>query len=456
MGAPPLVTIRRLWLPISCLVLAMYFVRVVPEVSGDGRLAFVYAVVDRHTFAVDPYVLQSPLIEHDLAVYRGHEYMAKPPLPAMLAVIPYAALRLVFPPAHMDDWLWKWVLTVIVSGLAFVITILLVERLAVGARLRSPRLAAVATAVGTPLLVYATLLMADSVSAALLAGAALAAVAGRGLLVGLFFGALLSTDTIAAAGAAGALAVVGFDALRSRSAIRLAAIAVGAALGVAPLLAYQAIAFGSPFGSMYGYLSDAEQRAAYAGLHVGLPSPEAILAVLASPRNGLFTVAPIALLGLLLLVRLWREGGDKRLLVSTAGGAIAAILAFTALPHELIFWPDRAEYGPRLLVPLLPLLCWSLAALPPRILAPLVFVAAIPHVVAVTIWQPMLSPGATFQVGEVFRRFLLDVTTPSMAGLALPHIVPDRMRVAQVGFVIVVLATLARSALTNMRARSAA
>lgn len=452
MGAKTFVTIGKLWLPISCLVLAMYFIRIPPEVSGDGRLAFAYAVIDHHTIAVDPYVSERPLIEQDLAVFNGHEYMAKPPLPAILATMAYAALRIVFAPAHMNDWLWKWALTVLVSGIAFVVTIMLVERLASDARLHSPRLAGLATAVATPLLVYATFLTADSVAAALLVGAAFAAVRGRGLLVGALVGALLSTDTVAATGATGALALVGFDALRSRSLAKAVSVALGLGIGVVPLLAYQAAAFGSPFASMYTYLTDPQQRAAYADLRIGLPTPDTVIALLASPRNGLFTVAPIALIGSALLVRLWRDTTNRRLLVSTGGGAAAAILAFAALPHDLVFWPDRAEYGPRLLVPLLPLLCWPLGALSARVLASATFVGAIPQVVAVAIWQPMLNPGATYQVGEVFRRFVGDVTPPSIAGLGLPQVLPERMRVAQVAFVIGVLASLARSALVGMRA----
>ncbi len=451
MDATTSLTIGKLWLPIGCLVLAMYFIRIPPEVSGDGRLAFAYATVDHHTLTVDPYVVESPLIEQDLATFDGHEYMAKPPLPAILAAIPYAALRILFPPARVSDWLWKWALTVFVSGIAFVVTIMLVEQLASDAGLPSPRLAALATAVATPLLVYATFLTATSVSAALLAGAALAAVRGRGLLVGVLFGALLSTDTVAASGAAGALAVVGLDALRSRSVGGTLRIALGVGLGAAPLLLYQAAAFGSPLASMYAHLTDSQQRAAYADLRIGLPTPDVLAALLASPRNGLFIVAPIALVGSALLVRLWPGSTSRRLLVSTGGGAVAALLALAVLPHDLAFWPDRAEYGPRLLVPILPLLCWPLAALSARVLAWATFVCAIPQVVAVTIWQPMLNPGATYQLGEIFRRFAGDATTPSIAGLAIPEFVPMRMQIAQVAFVIGVLVGLGRSALVHMR-----
>ncbi len=426
--------------------------RTAPEVSGDGRLAFVYAVVDGHTLAVDPYVAESPIIEQDLAVLDGHEYMAKPPLPAVLAIPPYAILRLVLPPAHMDSALWKWALTLLVSGGALVAMALVVERLAIEARLPSPSLAALAAAVATPLLVYSTLLMAHALAAALLAGVALAAIRRRPLLVGLLSGALLSTDTVAAAGATVPLAFMACHAVRSRSAAAAGRVGLGVIAGTIPLIVYQAAAFGSPLASMYVHLADPLQRSAYTTLRIGLPQPDVVLALLASPRNGLFTVAPIALLGVVLLVRSWGVQASHRALVLVTGGTAAVtVLAFAALPRDLVFWPDRAEYGPRLLVPILPLLCWPLAALSSRVLAPATLIGAVPQVAAVAIYQPMLNAGATYQVAEVFRRLAGDAPTPSLLGMALPSAVPDRMWTAQIAFFVAVLAGLGRFALVAVR-----
>ncbi len=445
----------RALLVVACFALSAYFVRTVPEISGDGRLAFVYAVVDHHSLEVDRYASELPMIREDLALYGGHEYMAKPPLPSLVAVPVYAALRLLFPPAEMDSHWWRWILTLFVSGLSLVATALLVERIAIDARLPSPRLAALATAVATPLAVYATLFIATTLSAALFAALALAARHRRNATAGLLFGALVSTDTIVGAGALVAITMLGLEALKARSPGRTARILGGAALGLLPTFAYQAAVFGSPLASWYTHLSDPQQRAAFAAAQVGVPRPDIILELLFSPRNGLFVVAPIALVGAVALIRLAGHAGHddarRRLVVVTAGMSLAAVLALATLPRELVFWPFRAEFGPRLLVPILPLLCWPLAALSPRILAPLTFVAAIPHVVAVAIWQPMLNPGATYQIGEVFRRFVWDATTPSIVGLGLPRIVPDRMRVAQVFFVIAVLAALAESAVIALR-----
>ncbi|HZP97662.1 MAG TPA: hypothetical protein VFC31_15190 [Candidatus Limnocylindria bacterium] len=445
-------TIQRAIFPALVLVLSAYFVRTAPEISGDGRLAFVYAFVDHHSLAVDPYVAESPAIEEDLAFYEGHDYMAKPPLPSLLAMIPYALLRLVFPAAHMDSFWWKWLLTVLVSGGALVLTASLVEQLAAEARLPRSRLAALACVIATPLAVYSTLFMATSVGAALVAGLALAAVRRRHLAVGLLSGAMLSTETVVVASAAVPLVLLGIEALRARSAWRVASITGGFLLGALPLVVYQTAAFGSPLAGIYVYLSDAQQRAAFAHIHVGFPAFDAMVALLVSPRNGLFVVAPVAIAGSALLARLWREHVSERRVIGITGGmAVVTVVAFAALPHDLIFWPLRAEYGPRLLIPILPLLCWPLASLSARALAPLTFLCAIPQIVAVAVHQPMLNPGATFQVGEVFRRLVGDIPTPSLVGLLLPSVVPERTWTAQLAFVIVALAVLARIAIASLR-----
>ncbi len=455
MGTTTRVATRRWLLPLLCLALAAYFVREAPEVNGDGRLAFVYSVVDHHTLAVDPYVAELPIIKTDLASINGHYYMAKPPLPALLAIVPYAVMRTVFPAAQMDSILWKWVLTLVVSGGALAVTALLVERLARDARLGSPAVAGFATVVATPLLVYGTLLMAHAVAAALLAGTVLAAIQRRPLLAGVLAGALVSTDAVAAAGALVPLAFLGIEALRSRSVTTLARLGAGVAAGVFPLFAYQAAAFGSPLTSMYGYLVDPLQRAIYTSLHFGFPPPDVVLALLASPRNGLFVVAPIALVGTVLLIQAWRAHSGLRLIVAMTGGAAAAmILSLAALPRELVFWPDRAEYGPRLLIPVLPLLCWPLALLSMRMLGPLTLVGAIPQLVAVALLEPMLNPGATYQTDEVLRRLVTDAPTPSLLGLALPPAVPERMWMGRLAFFAASMAGLAVFAWSSLRPRS--
>lgn len=441
-------------LVVVCLALAAYFVRAVPEISGDGRLAFVYAVVDHGTLHVDRYAGELPMIREDLALYGGHEYMAKPPLPSLAAIPAYAALRLLFPAAEMDSHWWRWVLTLFVSGLSFVATALLVERIAIEARLPSPRLAALATAVATPLVVYATLFMATALSAALFAALALAALHRRNATAGLLFGALVSTDTIVGAGALVPVTMLGVEALKARSPGRAARIAGGAALGLLPTFAYQAAVFGSPLASWYAHLSDPQQRAAFAAVQVGLPRPDIILELLFSPRNGLFIVAPVALVGAALLVRLdGQDDARRRLVVVTAGMSIATVLALATLPRELVFWPFRAEYGPRLLVPILPLLCWPLAWLSGRLLAPLTLVGAIPQVAAVTLLEPMLNPGATFQTGEVLRRLVADAPTPSLPALVLPPSVPERMWAGRLVYFTASMAGLAALAWSSLRRR---
>ena len=418
-----------------------YFVRVVPETNGDGRLAFAYALVDHATLLVDRYAREEPALRVDLAQRGGHLLMAKPPLPAMLAGVAYAMLRSILPAAQMDSALWRWGLTLIVSGGSLAAVVLITRLMARDAGLPSASLAAGAAALSTPLLLYSTVLMPHLLAAALLSGLVLAVQRRRhAFLAGLLAGALVATDAVAAAGG---LALVAYELWRSVRVCdgrRVAKVVVGGIAGIVPLLAYQWAAFGSPVASVYGELIDPMQRAAYATLRLGVPAPGVALTLLLAPRNGLFVVAPLAAIGTVCLVRLSLQPRSRELALLSSAAAVTALLAFASLPRELVFWPDRAEFGPRQLVPVLPLLCWPLASLPYRPLAIAAALCAIPQVAIASLVTPMFAPSTPVQLVEGFRRFLMDEGTPSLLGLWLPGRVSFRMAASADLLVILVVA----------------
>ena len=230
---------------------------------------------------------------------------------------------------------------------------------------------AVLLGAGTMLLPFATLFFDHALSAAL-------GFAAFVLLLGERHGPR-RTGLVAAAGLLAGLAVVvefplalialvlaGYAAARDDAVRRVAAFAVGALVGVVPLLAYNTWVFGSPFRLAYtnALVAPVEPGAPPAvganddGLYgVGLPDPRAALSLLVSEK-GLLIVAPLAVVALAGLPLLWRTGRRAETLV--CGGVAAAFLVYNAAYY--LPWGGQAP-GPRFLVPALPFLCLPLAML---------------------------------------------------------------------------------------------
>ncbi|MDQ2913190.1 MAG: hypothetical protein M3T56_08030 [Chloroflexota bacterium] len=92
-----------------------------------------------------------------------------------------------------------------------------------------------------------------------------------------------------------ALAAVGLHGFRPT---RILAMLVGAAIGVAPLLAYNDLAFGSPLEQGYGIKSFAT------------PIQTGLYGLLLSPSRGLFIYTPYLIFAFLALLRAWRWPGE--------------------------------------------------------------------------------------------------------------------------------------------------
>lgn len=129
-----------------------------------------------------------------------------------------------------------------------------------------------------------------------------------------------------------------------------------AVLAFAPQMAYNWLAFGSPFTSGYSH----EAAEAFEGLHAGLfgftfPSPARLVYILASAERGLFFYMPWAVAGLAGLL-LKRFGGDVR-----RDPAGAMVVAFALLFSSLWTRTQGWAFGPRYLIPVIPLLALGLA-----------------------------------------------------------------------------------------------
>jgi len=125
------------------------------------------------------------------------------------------------------------------------------------------------------------------------------------------------------------------------------AFALGVALGVLPLLAYNALAFGSPFEQGYGdkpfYL-----QTLWPGLY----------GLLLSPSRGIFIYEPWILAGLAAFVLAWRRPGLVALRLR--GLSVAWILLLVTYANYLEWWGGRV-FGPRFLDDLAPVIVVAIA-----------------------------------------------------------------------------------------------
>jgi hypothetical protein len=315
----------------------------------------------------------------DLVRYRGHYYAAKAPGLDLWGVPWYLLLRTagaipsnplagrgypaamlgVAPRALWQIGLWAVVLPAL---LLLVVVRRTVERL-------EPGLGTAAAAVlglGTLVLPFSTLLFSH-VAAALLAFLSFAilfrrdAGAARLGLAGLAAGLGVTTDLPIAVPA---LFVGMYAASRSPHARRLALFAAGCLAGIAPLLAYDWWAFGSPFHLPYSHAAinpgpyGVEQTPTHTFFTLGVPHFRLAVQLLLGGR-GLLALTPVLAAGGTGVVVLWRRRLRAEALL--IGGLCVAEIVWNAgrpdYPLALGGWVP----GPRLLIPLLPFLCFSAA-----------------------------------------------------------------------------------------------
>ncbi|HRY42340.1 MAG TPA: hypothetical protein P5164_00220 [Thermoanaerobaculia bacterium] len=232
-----------------------------------------------------------------------------------------------------------------------------IARLA-GASTSLQGLAILLASLGGPLGSYATSDFSEALQAAALAGALLLALGavreddprvsrrrafGAGLAAG---AALLVKSSLAAVAPILLLPLFAASALRGR---RLAAAAAGAALPVAAWVAFELHRFGRLFSG-------------YEGEGFTHPLPEGLWRLLVGPNRGLVLFFPAALLAAAALSRALRRPGDAPLCLAAAG-SVLAFLVLLATAAAWWAWHGVGGWGPRLLIPAVPLLApWAALA----------------------------------------------------------------------------------------------
>jgi hypothetical protein len=276
----------------------------------------------------------------DHATFGGHYYSDKAP---GMSVLEIPGVELAGVP-NVTEWpLYSrplWVARVLASGLAFLVGLFLVGRISEGLAPGYGAPALVAYGLGTLVAPLAAANFEHVTAGTLGLGAFALAWSRRPLAAGLVAGAAL----LVAYEAALVLAILAVYVVLQggRPLVRFV---LGAIPGVALLLAYNRLAFCSPWHFSYRYVSGefaAHQASGFFG--IGVPDPHSLRLVFVG-RSGLLVISPIvvaAAYGLVLLARRYR---------AEALVCAAVSLAFLLVDAGYFDPVGGTSPGPRFLVP---------------------------------------------------------------------------------------------------------
>lgn len=314
------------------------------------------AIVERHTFAIDEYAGNTG----DVSFGHGHVYANKAPALAWLAAIPYAPLYALEKSRGADPgnaqlltinaYLCSLVCVAFPGACIPAMLFLYARRRGFDARWSA--FVALAIALATQLLPYATILMVAVPSAALLL---FVLTTPRRTLAGFAAALAVAMNYLCAP----ALLVLAFAGPR-KTWLRYAA---GALPPLVALLAYQRICFGGFFTTS---VEVTDPRFLTHGAALGVmqrPSLAVLYAITLSPYRGFFFFAPMLAIALCGFLAWWRR---ERI---ACAAAIVVIVVFIAFNASFNGWDGGFGIGGRYLVPLIPLFGIALLHVRWRVLA---------------------------------------------------------------------------------------
>jgi hypothetical protein len=322
-----------------------------------SRIDAVYAVVENGTFSIDE-ALQVLGDHEDKAIAGGRFYSNKAPGLALAAIPVYRALRTFFPrPTSPFAPIFIWLRVLTVSSVCVLALARFRARIQ-GDGLPAPALVTAAIGFGTPYLFYSRSFFSHAWTAALLflswdllrrcvdwrfrRRIGLLAV-GAGFLAG--------WAAISEYPAAILVAVLALRAFARRNWRRGVLFALGAAIPVAVLLAYDAVCFGSPLvlSSAREALPDYAALAHRGVFGIGPPRLDAFRGYLFHPTRGILLFSPFFLFAAAGLW-IWRRGKEDR---PDASLALLATVLFFVVMCGYPNWHGAWSLGDRYLVPVL-------------------------------------------------------------------------------------------------------
>ena len=310
------------------------------------------ALVERQTLYIDGYRVNTGDISWSPAGGEWHAYINKPPGISFIGAIPYAFLYLVEHGQNvpLDAWhvmqLNAYLVTVFTCGLsgALIAVVLYLYGIRHTSRLAALGVA-LAIAFGTIIFPFTTVMFAH-VTPALFLLLAFVWLDERPVLAGVCAG-IAGTCYLMCIPAAAVMFVGAW--MRSRgNAIRfaLAGIPFGIALGL-----YQYLCFGSPFITSLEVSKNFTEEGLLLGVF-RLPSLAALWGLLFSGYRGLFFFCPVLILALMGAIAMW----DRRILRRELVMIAAIFLIFLLSISSFNGWHGGGSYGPRYLLPVIPLM----------------------------------------------------------------------------------------------------
>ena len=342
--------------------------------NSNARFDLALSIGMDHRYDIDPLAFNTI----DKIRIGGHYYSEKAPgtayaaLPAALIASTVLDLPTLMARPAAAEWL-LWFATVTSVSLLVAAAAVAFRRilslLHPGRSHRSCWFVTIAVFLGTPLFVYSTMLFGHAIAAAwltiglwsgLVAARAHRPAIGHAAIAALALGLAVLTEYPALLPALGIAASLIAVARRPGS---LIAGAPAAAIPAALLLLHQYAAYGSPFTVGYGKLGGTPfatgmSRGAFG---ITLPDPAAALQLLFGAYRGLFVYGPV-LIAAVLAFAFWPRPLSRRLAPGLIAGAAALWLAIAGYTY----WQGGPAFGPRHLIPAIPLLGLGLAFWPQR------------------------------------------------------------------------------------------
>ena len=320
--------------------------------NQNAQFDLARALVERQTLHIDGYRVNTGDISWSPVSGEWHAYINKPPGVSFLAAIPYAFLYAIerAQGVPIDAWhvmqLNAYLVTVLTCGVtgALIPVVLYVY----GVR-RVSRVAALgvalAIAFGTIVFPFATVLFAH-VPAALFLLLAFVWLDERPVLAGICAGIAGMCFYICIPAAA--VLLIGAWVRSRRNAIRfaLAGVPFAVVLGV-----YHWLCFGSPFVTAVETSTGFTEKGLLFGVF-RLPSITALWALLFSSYRGLFFYCPVLVLAIAAALIAWHRHILRRELAMIFAICTIFLLSIASFNG----WHGGGSFGPRYLIPIIPLL----------------------------------------------------------------------------------------------------
>jgi hypothetical protein len=344
--------------------------------NQDSRIDLVRAIVEEHTLQIDHYQENTG----DKGSVQGHYYSDKAPGSAFLATPFFEAGSFIGRLFGLDPRSDHGVLVLsyvsnlfaiaVPSALAAAVLFLFCTNL--GFSTGAAAFAAMGMALATPVWAYSTVFFGHVLAGACLLFAFALTVKLRDgsaneWLIAVSIGLLAGWATVTEYPAAPASCIVALLALsqvwyagRSRRWKVVLGITAGALANILMLAWYQHAAFGSFFSVGYSHYEAGAFPEMTVGFH-GLTYPHlsVLLRLLAAPHLGLIWLAPILLFAAVGLWVLSKHPHSR----SCALAAAAIALYYWLFNASFSGWDGGWAYGPRYMVPAIPILCIGIAAL---------------------------------------------------------------------------------------------